>query len=79
MLTREKKHSKAGNWTRVSCVTGRNTNHYTTSDIHTEDGLDPVVKGGVFILRNALGRKEEKIRFPRRDLNPGLAGESRIS
>ena len=26
------KNSKAGNWTRVSCVTGRNTNHYTTSD-----------------------------------------------
>ena len=27
-----KKNSKAGNWTRVSCVTGRNTSHYTTSD-----------------------------------------------
>ena len=26
------KNSKAGNRTRVSCVTGRNTNHYTTSD-----------------------------------------------
>jgi hypothetical protein len=27
-----KKSSKAGNWTRVSCVTGRNTDHYTTSE-----------------------------------------------
>src|SRR6185312_10788473 len=27
-----KKNSKAGNRTRVSCVTGRNTNHYTTSE-----------------------------------------------
>ena len=29
---RGKKNSKAGNRTRVSCVTGRNTNHYTTSE-----------------------------------------------
>ena len=27
------KISKAGNRTRVSCVTGRNTDHYTTSDL----------------------------------------------
>ena len=27
-----KKNSKAGNRTRVSCVTGKNTNHYTTSE-----------------------------------------------
>jgi hypothetical protein len=31
--TKKKKNSKAGNRTRVSCVTGRNTNHYTTSEV----------------------------------------------
>ena len=29
---KSQKSSKAGNRTRVSCVTGRNTNHFTTSD-----------------------------------------------
>ena len=33
------KNSKAGNRTRVSCVTGRNTNHCTTSE-HTDQNVD---------------------------------------
>ena len=32
LFDKQKKLSKAGNRTRVSCVTGRNTNHYTTSE-----------------------------------------------
>ena len=32
LVKMEKITSKAGNRTRVSCVTGRNTNHYTTSE-----------------------------------------------
>ena len=28
-------HSAVGNWTQVCCVTGRNTNHYTTADLIT--------------------------------------------
>ena len=32
MCVKEKNNSKAGNRTRVSCVTGKNTNHYTTSE-----------------------------------------------
>ena len=31
-VCQRKNDSKAGNRTRVSCVTGKNTNHYTTSE-----------------------------------------------
>jgi hypothetical protein len=31
-VAKAKSYSKAGNRTRVSCVTGKNTNHYTTSE-----------------------------------------------
>jgi hypothetical protein len=38
-IRQNKKNSKAGNWTPVSCVTGRNTNHYTTLELaYTSDG-----------------------------------------
>ena len=34
--TQENPNSAAGNWTRVFCVTGRNTNHYTTAELTTK-------------------------------------------
>ena len=48
---KKKKNSKAGNRTRVSCVTGRNTNHYTTSeDICVLCGLTGPKSVGAFFL-----------------------------
>ena len=38
------KGSMAGNWTPVSCVTGRNTNHYTTTDVHTHTHLEKTIQ-----------------------------------
>ena len=70
MLFNQKKNSRSGNRTPGASVTGSNVTNYTNRDRFCE---------GCHMLKHLTPHSSKHKKFPDRELNPGLTGESRVS